>query len=212
LTLSAIEKTIEKYLAEKKIYGVDIVFSYTNLSRISIIMWKDIKISISKHGVFREKELLSILAHEVDTHLVRYLNGLKSWRNILKSWTGNYLKDEEWLAIYNANKFLPEEYEKDSIYKKYYLVKEAENLDFKKLANIIEFMYPQYSKEFYFKTALRIKKWIVFTHTIHMGTIFLKDKIYLEWYQQIKNRMELGKFDANIYKGKVKIDDLCYLN
>jgi hypothetical protein len=53
---------------------------------------------------------------------------------------------------------LPEEYEKDSIYKKYHLVKEAENLDFKKLVNIIEFMYPQYSKEFYFKTALRIKK------------------------------------------------------
>ena len=78
MTLSAIEKTIEKYLAEKKIYGVDIVFSYNNLSRISVIMGKEIKISISKHGVFREKELLSILAHEVDTHLVRYMNGAKS--------------------------------------------------------------------------------------------------------------------------------------
>lgn len=78
MTLSEIEKTIEKYLAEKKIYGVDIVFSYTNLSRISVIMGKEIKISISKHGIFREKELLSILAHEIDTHLVRYLNGLKS--------------------------------------------------------------------------------------------------------------------------------------
>jgi hypothetical protein len=41
-------------------------------------MGKEIKISISKHGVFREKELLSILAHEIDTHLVRHLNGIKS--------------------------------------------------------------------------------------------------------------------------------------
>ena len=49
LTLSEIEKTIEKYLADKKIYGVDIVFSYTNISRISVIMGKQIKISVAKH-------------------------------------------------------------------------------------------------------------------------------------------------------------------
>ena len=211
LTLSAIEKTIEKYLAEKKIYGVDIVFSYTNLSRISVIMWKEIKISISKHGIFREKELLSILAHEVDTHLVRYLNGLKSGWNILKSGTGNYLKDEEWLAIYNASKVLPEEYEKDSFYKKYFLVKEAENIDFKKLVNIIEFMYPQYSREFHFKTALRIKKWVIHTNQINSGTVFMKDKIYLEWYKNITCWMEDGNFKDKIYKGKVKISDLDYI-
>ncbi len=211
LTLSEIERIIEKYLADKKIFGVDIVFSYTNLSRISVIMWKDIKISISKHGVFREKELLSILAHEVDTHLVRYLNGLKSWWNILKSGTWNYLKDEEGLAIYNASKMLPEEYEKDSIYKKYHLVKEAENLDFKKLVNIIEFMYPQYSKEFYFKTALRIKKWIIHTDYIHPWTVFVKDKIYLEWYKNIKHRAINWKLDDKIYKGKIKIHDLDFI-
>ncbi|MEI7558139.1 MAG: hypothetical protein WCJ45_04915 [bacterium] len=55
LKLSEIEKIIEKYLLEKKIYGVDIVFSYDTLSRISIIMGKDIKISISKSAIFREE-------------------------------------------------------------------------------------------------------------------------------------------------------------
>lgn len=158
MTLSEIETTIEKYLAEKKIYGIDIVFSYTNLSRISVIIGKNIKISISKHGIFREKELLSILAHEIDTHLIRHLNGLKSGWNILKSGTGFYLKDEEGLAIYNATRILPEDYKKDSIYKKYFLVKEAENIDFKKLVHMIDFIYPNYSREFHFKTALRIKK------------------------------------------------------
>lgn len=38
LKLSEIEKKIEKYLIEKKIYGVDIIFSYDTLSRISVIM------------------------------------------------------------------------------------------------------------------------------------------------------------------------------
>lgn len=55
LKLSEMEKMIEKYLIEKKIYGVDIVFSYDTLSRISVIMGKQIKISISKSAVFKEE-------------------------------------------------------------------------------------------------------------------------------------------------------------
>jgi len=55
LKLSDIEKIIEKYLIEKKIYGVDIVFSYDTLSRISVIMGKEIKISISKSAAFKEE-------------------------------------------------------------------------------------------------------------------------------------------------------------
>jgi len=211
LSLSTIEKTIEKYLADKKIYGVDIVFSYTNLSRISVIMGKNIKISISKHGVFRENELLSILAHEIDTHLVRHLNWLKSWWNIFKFGTGYYLKDEEGLAIYNASKVLPEGYDKDSIYKKYYLVKEAESMDFKKLAHIINFIYPSRSKELQFKTAIRIKKGIIHTNIIHPWTVFMKDKTYLEGYQNIKHWMKDWNNDNKIYKGKIKIDDLDYI-
>ncbi len=211
LSLSEIEKTVEKYLADKKIYGVDIVFSYTNLSRISVIMWKSIRISISKHWVFREKELLSILSHEIDTHLVRHLNGFKSGWNILRSWTGFYLKDEEWLAIYNANNLLPEWYKKDSIYKKYYLVQEAENIDFKKLVHIIDFLYPYRTKEVQFKTAIRIKKWIIHTSKIHKWTVFMKDKIYLEWYDAIKKWIDSWKNNDKIYKGKVKIEDLDFI-
>lgn len=211
LTLSAIEKTIEKYLAEKKIYGVDIVFSYTNLSRISVIMGKDIKISISKHGIFREKELLSILAHEIDTHLIRYLNGLKSGRNILKSGTGYYLKDEEGLAIYNASKILPEEYEKDSIYKKYFITKESERFDFKKTVEILKFLYPERSLEGHFKAALKIKKGIIDTSTIHIWTTMIKNKVYLEGYEDIKHWIEEWESNDKIYKGKIKIKDLDYI-
>lgn len=211
LTLSEIEKTIEKYLAEKKIYGVDIVFSYTNLSRISVIMGKQIKISISKHGIFREKELLSVLAHEIDTHLIRHLNWLKSGWNILKSGTANYLKDEEGLAIYNASKILPEEYEKDSIYKKYYLVKESENRDFRKTFELLSFLNPDKDIEKLFKWVLRIKKGIEHTSIKHQGTVFIKDKIYLEWYDMVKKRMKDWESTDRIYKGKIKINDVCFI-
>ncbi len=211
LKLSEIEQLIERYLAERKIYGVDIVFSYDNLSRISIIMGKEIKISISKHGIFREKEILSILAHEIDTHLVRYLNGRKSWRQILKSWTGYYLKDEEGLAIYNANKYLPEWYEKDSIYKKYYLTKESEKLDFKKLFELIRFLDSEKNIERCFKWVLRIKKGIIDNSIKHKWSCFIKDKIYLEGYQKIQEEIKNWKNIEKLYKGKIKTEDLGFI-
>ncbi len=211
LKLSEIEQLIDRYLAEKKIFGVDVVFSYHNLSRISIIMWKETRISISKHWVFREKEILSVLAHEVDTHLVRYLNGEKSDRNILKSWTWYYLKDEEGFAIYNANQHLPEWYEKDSIYKKYYLSNEWSKLDFKKLYDLISFVYPYWSVEQKFKTVIRIKKWLIHTSTNGIWTSFLKDKIYLDWLEKIQNAISSWIEINNLYKGKIKIEDLDYI-
>jgi len=211
LKLSEIEDIIESYLAQKKIYGVDIVFSYSNLSRISVIMGKTIRISISKQGIFREKELLSILAHEIDTHLIRHLNGTKTWWNIFKSGTGDYLKDEEWLAIYNARKYLPEWYEKNSIYKKYFLTKEAEKLDFTKLVELIGLIYPNRWTERKFKTAIRIKKGIINTSIIHPWTVFKKDKIYLDGYIKINNFVKQGNKLDKMYKGKLKIEDLPYI-
>ena len=211
LKLSEIENLIERYLAERKIYWVDIVFNYSNLSRISVIMGKETKINVSKHGKFREKEIISILAHEIDTHLVRYLNWVKSWRHILKSWTWYYLKDEEGLAIWNANKYLPEEYEKDSIYKKYILINNGEKMDFKKLCETTRFYYPERSTEWLFKTAIRIKRWLIDTSVTWKWTVEMKNKIYLEWYKKIENNFKEWWETDKLYKGKIKIEDLDFI-
>jgi len=41
-------------------------------------MGKEVKINISQGISFREGEVEGLIAHEVDTHLTRYLNGKKS--------------------------------------------------------------------------------------------------------------------------------------
>ncbi|MDD3262712.1 MAG: DUF1704 domain-containing protein [Candidatus Absconditabacteria bacterium] len=210
MKLSEIENLIERYLAEKKIYGVDIVFNYSNLSRISVIMGKEIKINISKHGKFRENEIISILAHEIDTHLIRYLNGLKSGRNIFKSGTGYYLKDEEGLAIYNASKYLPEDYEKDSIYKKYILINDGGKMDFKRLCETARFYYPERSNEGLFKTAIRIKRGLIDTSKTGIGTNSTQNKIYLDGFEKIKKEIKESDLE-NMYKGKIKIEDLDFI-
>lgn len=209
LKLSEIEKIIEKYLIEKKIYWVDIIFSYDTLSRISVIMGKKIKISISKSAVFREEWLRATLAHEIDTHLVRYLNGIKSWRNIFKSWTAYYQKDEEWLAIWNGNQILSDEYEKISLYKKYLLTYEIQKFTFNKAAEYIRFIYPDRSLEWIFKTIIRSKRWII--NTTNIWIWYMKDKIYLDGFTTIKKWIHENNNPEKIYKGKVKIEDLDFI-
>jgi len=206
LKLSEIESIIEKYLTTKKIYGVDIIFSYDTLSRISVIMGKQIKISISKSAIFKEEWLRATLAHEIDTHLIRYLNGIKSWWNILKSWTAFYQKDEEGLAIWNGNKVLPDDYEKISMHKKYVVTHELQKFSFSKAAEYMRFAYPTRSLEWLFKTIIRSKRWIINTEKIWAW--YLKDKIYLDGYTKIDKRIQTWVSSEDMYKGKIKIEDL----
>lgn len=209
LKLSEIEKKIEKYLIEKKIYGVDIIFSYDTLSRISVIMWKQIRISISKSAKFKEEWLRATLAHEIDTHLVRYLNGIKSWRSIFKSWTAFYQKDEEWLAVLNGNKVLPDDYEKISMQKKYVVTHDLTKFTFSKAAEFLRFIYPERSLEWLFKTIIRSKRWII--HTENTGIGYFKDKIYLDGFTKVKQRIDTGNDPEKMYKGKMKLEDLDYI-
>lgn len=85
LTFTQLREQVEKYLTEKGIFGVEIVESSTNFSRMSVRMGKTVSINIAKNLQISEQELQALLAHEVDIHLVRYLNGAKSGRNIFKS-------------------------------------------------------------------------------------------------------------------------------
>jgi hypothetical protein len=209
LKLSEIEKIIEKYLIEKKIYGVDIIFSYDTLSRISVIMGKQIKISISKSATFKEEWLRATLAHEIDTHLVRYLNGIKSGWNIFKSWTAHYQKDEEWLAIWNGNNVLPDDYEKISMHKKYVVTHELQKFSFSKAAEYIRFTYPIRSLEWLFKTIIRSKRGIINTELTWVG--YMKDKIYLDGFTKIEKRVAAGNSPEKLYKWKIKIEDLDYI-
>jgi hypothetical protein len=51
------------------------------------------------------------------------------------------------LAIRNSKKETPENYEKMSSYKKYYLAKESMNYNFSKIVELSKFLYPERSLE-----------------------------------------------------------------
>ena len=84
-------------------------------------------------------------------------------------------------------------------------------MDFKKLFDFINFIYPYRSTERKFKTAIRIKKWLINTSQNWKWTCFNKDKIYLDWLEKIKKEINNWTDINKLYKGKIKIEDLDYI-
>lgn len=208
LTINEVKERIEKYLKNKWIEGVDIVVSMAHLTRISVIFGKKIKIKISGYIPFKEKELESILAHEIDTHLIRHINWSKTMRKIFKEWTWFYLTDEEWFAVFNETKYLPKWYEKYSNYKMYFLNSEAQKYSFSKLVNLALFFYPNKNLETIFKTILKIKKGIEDTSIINEWAVYFKEKVYLDGFMKVNDWIEKWNSIEEMYKWKLKLDDL----
>lgn len=88
--------------------GVAIEWGDSGLSRVAVSHGRVPRIRLSEHAVIRERELLSIFAHEVETHLARSVRGEESGLLLLKHGTGFYLADEEGLAIWQSLRALPE--------------------------------------------------------------------------------------------------------
>ena len=78
MRFSQIREKIEERLLALELFGIEIVENSSNLSRVSVTMGETVNINISQGVEFREKEIDAIIAHEIETHLVRYYNGLKS--------------------------------------------------------------------------------------------------------------------------------------
>lgn len=208
LSINEVKEKIEDYLSKKWIEWVDIIVSMAHLTRISVLFGKKPRIKLSWYIPFQEKELDSILAHEIDTHLNRYISWSHTARKIFKEWTGFYLTDEEWLAIFNEKKYLPNGYEKFSNYKMYFLISEAQKYPFEKLVNLALFFYPNKNLETIFKTILKIKKWIEDTSIVNEWAVHFKEKVYLDGYMKINDWVEKWNSIEWMYKGKIKLDDL----
>lgn len=205
-------KYIRSFLEKNQIkHNIEINLTQTNFSRISVSRKKNkIEINIWENEIFYEKELDWIIAHEIETHLFRWINWEETWWNILKSWTANYISDEEWLAVYNSLKHYDENYEKNAMYQNYYLVSQSKLLNFEELAQIV-FMFKWNDYEKVFKLTTRFKKWITNTSIKSAWAFYSKDKVYLDWYDKIKNWINNWWNISQLMIWKIKIKDIPYI-
>lgn len=204
---------LESELKKRKITGVRIEKRSDMNSKISVVMWNQPKIKLLNRAVFREKKLPGVLAHEIDTHLARFLNGRKTGWHILRNGTAFYLRDEEGLAIWRQDQAIGESipgYDSISKYKAYLLAKRSGELSFAELGKYLLTLPSLNSSKptlkAIFSTVSKYKRWVKRTSTVHSWAIFLKNKVYLDGYKEIKsnNKKNLELLSS----AKISIKDL----
>lgn len=209
LSLDEVMDTIGEYFDSHNIPKIPISLESSNLSRMSVAYGKEVKIRLSKNAVFREKEMQATLSHEIGTHLLRYLNGKSLWLKLFQFGTGYYLGDEEGFAIYRSLGHLPDGYEKNAMYIKYYLLSAADTLSFAETSDLIRSLYPNKSLESIFSDTVRLKRGISRTEVRGVeGTTYQKDKIYLDGYTRVSSWITSGGNPDKLLFWKIKIADL----
>lgn len=210
LNIEEIMEIIEQYLKDENIEKVSIKISPNALSRMSISYKKSgVSINISDNASIYEHEIQALLSHELGTHLKRYQASKKLGLSIFSIGTAYYLTDEEWLAIYNSLEYLPEWYEKNDMYFKYYILSQADTLSFTQTAALIQSIYPHKKLESIFNRTLRLKRWIRYTQTEGIPwTTYQKDKIYVDGYKKIHDWIEAWWNKELLNTGKIKISDI----
>ncbi len=156
-----------------------------------------------------KREMRSIIAHEIEGHYLRKVNGRKSEFSILARWTAKYIETDEWLAIYNQNRFVSESDRKYySIFERYYFVQYALKHSYKRLIkHLAEFYDNDYERVFTFM--LRLKRG--FEDPSKEG-VFMKDVVYVNGFYSVTDYLDKGGSLKDLYIWKVHLDDLALIS
>jgi len=188
------------------IYSIKISLKKTYWSARFFMKWNNL--FFREDALVWKKELRSIVAHEIEGHYLRKINWNKIQYSIFSHWTAGYLSTEEWVAIYNQNRFLNETSKKYyTIYERYFFVdytlKNSYNNLLSKMLNFYNWDY-----EKVFNYILRLKSWF---EDISKDWCFVKDVVYLNWFLEVSNYLSSWWSLKDLYIWKINIDDLKYI-
>jgi alpha-L-glutamate ligase-like protein len=152
-----------------------------------------------------KKEFRSIIAHEIEWHYLRRLNWRKLEYDIFSFGTAWYLETDEWIAIYNQNRFLWEFDRKFyGIFERYYFLSYALKGSYGDLLKMAKKYYNN-DLEKVFNYILRLKRWMT---SFSNDWVFLKDSVYVNWYFKVENFINSGWKLEELYIWKISLDDL----
>ncbi len=188
----------EKKLAHWKINIIEESVSDIQVTKKSIILLK-------KGATFRKNRLQALLAHEIGTHVFRFENGKVQPLRILERGTANYLRTEEGLAIWNQNQLgldLGEKYLTPALL--VVAIYMAEKMSFRDLFHYLKNTH-NLDNDLAWKLCVKSKRGLKNTET---KTTFTKDAVYFRGNQDIEKFVKDGGKIADLYVGKIDIDDL----
>lgn len=202
VTSEDLKKEIDNRL---NIYGIDwnVILKSRMASRISVEPNLQ-EIHINKNAKFSQRDLKRLLYHEVDTHVLRAVNGYKRGLNIYATGTPNSLMTEEGLALYNEFVNKVQDIKTIKLYAARYLACMYIDKDFYSIFNmLIEYGC---SEEIAIYVVPRIKRGL--SDTSNPGG-FIKDYVYFQGMIEIKNAIEKNPDIYNkLYFGSISLDDV----
>jgi hypothetical protein len=136
-----------------------------------------------------KKEMRSIIAHEVEGHYLRKVNGIKMPYGVFKRGTSGYLEIDEGIAIYNQNRFLTSKDNKYyGVFERYYFVHYASKHSYEAL---LEKMLDYYNHDYarIFNYIVRIKRGV---QNASSNYIFPKDLVYVNGYMHVDDYINTG--------------------
>lgn len=199
LTIDEIRKYIKKF---NHIYNIKLsTETRTWWSRFAM-KWD--RILVREWAMVGKKEMRSIIAHEIEGHYLRKINGRNLKYSIFTLWWSNYLEIDEGIAIYSQNRFLWDMDRKSyTIYERYYFLDYALNNSYEKLLNRLLEYYNDLDSVFIY--LMRLKRWLI---DIKQNGFYTKDLVYLNWYDKIERFLENWWNLKELYLGKISLEDL----
>jgi len=185
------------------IYWINIKLKIWNKASRFVMSWDTLY--YKSWAIVWKKEMRSIIAHEIEWHYLRRINGRKLDYKIFSSWTAWYIEIDEWIAVYNQNRFLNHsDFKYYWIYEWYYLLNYALTHSYNDLLEkLIEFYKYDLSKVF--DRIVRIKRWF---QKASDEWVFYKDVVYLNWFLKINKFLDQGWSLKELYLWKMTIEDL----
>jgi len=162
------------------------------------------KIMIREGSKFSKERVGSLIAHEIETHVLCASNGDKQPYEIFRRGMAEYLDTQEGLAIYNQNEVLPEDHEKRfwpamNVLAINYGAKHS----FSELRSYIRRL--GFDDVLALRTCFKVKRGMGDTSLVG---VFTRNLIYFRGLRIINEYIENGGDIRDLYIGRVNIKDL----
>jgi alpha-L-glutamate ligase-like protein/uncharacterized protein (TIGR02421 family) len=164
---------------------------------------KTVLINLRKGAKFRYSDLEGTLAHEIDTHVYRYINGLLQPYQIFSEGLANYLETEEGLAVYNKELTYKNPRKFITRYLKVLAINDALTESFKQTYQNLRARGVLPNTAFYI--TYKAKRGL--TDTSRPGG-FTREAVYAKGFREVKKYIDDGFSLEKLYIGKVGIKDL----
>ncbi len=163
------------------------------------------KIYIREDATFSEDHIASLIAHEIETHVLTSENGSHQSYEILRRGCADYLDTQEGLAIFNEQDVLSPH--SDKYYNPYKNMLALEYSMQHSLAQTRTFLQTElgYTAEKALQQCVTMKRGL--GDTSDVGG-FTKSVVYMRGLQAIKKFVNDGNDLRRLYIGKVRLEDL----